>query len=188
MKEAFYEVISDCPIIPAIKDQQGLEKCIASDIKMVFVLYGDICSISDIVDQLKDAGKTVMVHADLVGGLNTKEVAVDFIKKHTRADGIISTRMNLIHRARELSLYTIYRVFVIDSRAVDGLLRQADTLQADLVEILPGGMPKVIKSLTEKLRTPLIVGGLIKDKEDVMQALEAGAMCISSTNQDVWFM
>ncbi|WP_352427367.1 glycerol-3-phosphate responsive antiterminator, partial [Enterocloster asparagiformis] len=35
---------------------------------------------------------------------------------------------------------------------------------------------------------PIIAGGLIADKEDVMNALEAGALAISSTNQKVWLM
>ncbi|MFQ7501917.1 MAG: glycerol-3-phosphate responsive antiterminator, partial [Blautia coccoides] len=37
-------------------------------------------------------------------------------------------------------------------------------------------------------RTPVIAGGLFEDKEDIMAALSAGAVCISTTNQEVWFM
>lgn len=188
MEQKFYDVMLDCPIIPAVKDNKGLEMCIQSEIKVVFVLFGDICSIGEIIAKLKDAGKTVLVHADLVLGLSPKEVAVDFIKQNTRADGIISTKINLIHRANELGLYTIYRVFILDSRAIEGLQRQEGTLQADFVEILPGVMPKVTKHICETIRIPVIAGGLIRDKEDVMQALEAGAMSISTTNQEVWFM
>ncbi|NLM61842.1 MAG: glycerol-3-phosphate responsive antiterminator, partial [Clostridiales bacterium] len=35
---------------------------------------------------------------------------------------------------------------------------------------------------------PIIAGGLISDKEDIITALAAGAIAISSTNHDVWFM
>ena len=60
-----------------------------------------------------------MVHIDLINGLSSKEITVDFIKKYTNADGIISTKPTLIKRARELSLYTILRLFVIDSIAYE---------------------------------------------------------------------
>lgn len=56
-----------------------------------------------------------MVHIDLINGLSGKEIAVDFIQKFTRADGIITTKPALIKRARELELSTILRFFVIDS-------------------------------------------------------------------------
>jgi glycerol uptake operon antiterminator len=35
---------------------------------------------------------------------------------------------------------------------------------------------------------PLIAGGLVCDKEDVMGALGAGATAVASSNRDVWRM
>ena len=43
-----------------------------------------------------DVYKRQMVHVDLITGLSGKEVAVDFIKNNTLADGIISTKPALI--------------------------------------------------------------------------------------------
>ena len=40
----------------------------------------------------------------------------------------------------------------------------------------------------ELSQQPVIAGGLISDKEDVIEALDAGAISVSTTNQDVWFM
>ena len=37
-------------------------------------------------------------------------------------------------------------------------------------------------------KVPVLTGGLIADKEDVLSALEAGATAISTTNQAVWDM
>ena len=34
---------------------------------------------------------------------------------------------------------------------------------------------------------PVIAGGLISDKEDIIAALDAGAAAISSTNPAIWF-
>lgn len=176
-------------MIAAVKDMEGLELCISEEnIQMVFLLFGDILTIPDIVARVKDAGKIAMVHADLITGLaSSKEVAVDFIKSATRADGILSTRPNMIRRARELKLFTVLRVFVIDSMALSGIEKLGQN-QPDFIEIMPGAMPKTIQKICKLTRIPLLAGGLIADKEDVMAALNAGAMAISATSPAVWEM
>lgn len=92
MNREFKDAIENSPIIAAIKNDAELHQCLTCDSRVIFILYGDICNIADIVDTVKSAGKIALVHLDLIGGLNAKEIAVDFIKKYTRADGIISTR------------------------------------------------------------------------------------------------
>ena len=80
------------------------------------------------------------------------------------------------------------RYFVLDSMALENVLRPDAHPGADLIEILPGLMPKIIRRLCAQLDRPLIAGGLISDKDDVMAALAAGAVAVSSTNEDVWFL
>ena len=55
-----------------------------------------------------------------------------------------------------------------------------------MVEVLPGLMPKILRKICRTSRVPVIAGGLISDKEDVMGALGAGATAVSTTNQGVW--
>ena len=69
MDRRILEAFEDCPVVAAIKDEEGLKKCLGSDIPIVFVLYGDICNIRDIVGRLKQAGKIVMLHMDMLRGL-----------------------------------------------------------------------------------------------------------------------
>ena len=105
MNQKLYDLIETNPVIAAVKDMEGLDACCKRDeIKVVFILFGDICNISAIVGQIKESDKVAMVHIDLITGLSSKEVAVDFIRNNTSADGIISTKPALIKRARELSL------------------------------------------------------------------------------------
>lgn len=182
------EEFEDCPVIAAIKDEEGLRKCIHSEIQIVFVLYGDICSIGDIVSRLKKAGKTVMVHLDLITGLSSREIAVTYLKAVTHADGIISTKPAVIRQAKEEGLFAIMRFFVIDSIAFDSIERQTESVHPDMIEVLPGVMPKITRRICQNSRVPVIAGGLISDKEDIMAALSAGAVSISTTTQAVWFM
>ena len=188
MKQEFYDVVASNPIIAAVKDDEGLEKCLKSaELSVVFVLYGEVSTIGGIVEKIKAAGKMAVVHMDLVAGLSSKTEAVDFISVYTKADGIISTRIEQVRHAKELGLSTIYRIFLLDSKVLDKFGTKIGE-SADIVEILPGLMPKMIAKLSKELRVPIIAGGLISDKEDVMAALKAGAIAISSTNESVWEM
>jgi len=49
-------------------------------------------------------------------------------------------------------------------------------------------MPKIVSKVCKLSSVPVIAGGLVSEKEDVMTLLQAGAISISSTNEDVWFI
>ncbi len=187
LEQRLYEALQSNPIIAAVRDDEGLEACLQADVQTVFVLYGDICGIAGIVRRIKDAGKIAIVHADLITGLAAKEISVDFLHSTTLADGIISTRTNMIQRAKELQMIAILRVFLIDSMAFDAALG-ARNLKPDAIDILPGLMPSMIRKVRQMTGIPVLTGGLITEKREVMQALEAGALAISSTAPDVWQM
>ena len=127
MHSEFMEALENSPVIAAVKDDDGLKKCLETDSSIVFILYGDICNIPQIVETVKSAGKIAMVHVDLIHGLSPKEIAIDFIHQYTKADGIISTKALLIKRAGELGLYTIHRFFVIDSMAYESISKTMRT-------------------------------------------------------------
>lgn len=187
MDMRLYRALQANPIIAAVRDEEGLERCLQEDVQTVFVLFGDICSIGGIVGRIKAAGKIALVHTDLVTGLAGREVAVDFLHSTTQADGIISTRANMLQRAKELGMMTIFRVFVIDSMALDSLLNMKN-FRPDAIDILPGLMPSIIRKVRLATGIPVLTGGLITEKQEVLQALDAGAMAISSTDPAVWQM
>lgn len=189
MEQSFYKIIEGSPVIAAVKNEEDLRVCCEiEELKVVFILFGNICCIGFLVEQVKAAGKIAIVHTDLIIGLAGKEISADYIKAQTRADGIISTKPNIIRRANELGLYTILRVFLLDSMAMNNLPNQVAQGRPDLVELLPGLMPKIIRRVKAAVKVPIIAGGLISDKEDVVEALGAGAISVSSTNHKVWLM
>ena len=189
MNQIFYDAGGNNPIIEAVKNIKYIEvSCNIEEIQFIFILFGDVCSIDRIVKRVKDAGKVAMVHVDLISGLSPKEVSVEYLKEHTEADGIISTKPSLIKKAKELGMYTILRYFLLDSMAFENIRQQQHIVRPDFIEVLPGVMPKVIGKVCKMSKTPIIAGGLISDKESVMAALSAGAIAVSSTNHEVWKM
>ena len=180
------EILVESPVIAAIKDERGLGECLKTECQVVFILFGNVCNIGDIVKRVKDGGKRAIVHMDLVNGLSSKEISVDFIKNTTQADGIISTKPMIVKRAKELGLLTIQRFFIIDSIALENSKRQIEIYHPDCVEIMPGIMPKILKDIRAFVNVPVIAGGLLTDKKDVMGALSAVADAISTTNENLW--
>lgn len=190
MNQEFYDAVEANPVIAAVKSDAGLQAAVEmEEIQVIFVLYGDVCTIPEILEKIKAAGKKAMVHIDLIVGLSAKEISVEFIARQTRADGIITTKPALVRRAKELGIFAVLRFFVIDSLAlknIENLEMQCGTSRPDFIEVLPGVMPKVLGRIAKVSRIPMIAGGLITEKEDVIAALSAGAIAVSSTNQDVW--
>lgn len=174
------------PVIAAVKDNASLQLAIASECQFVSVLYGNICTISGIVQKIKQAGKYAFVHVDLLEGTSNKEVVIQFLKLVTQADGIISTKPAMLKAARAEGYFCIHRLFIVDSISFHTIEKQVSQSGADCIEILPGCMPKVLGWVTEKVRQPLIAGGLVCDEEDARNAMAGGVAALSTTNIDVW--
>lgn len=188
MGHAFYNAIEDNPIIAAINNVKQIDDAIKSPCKIVFLLTGDILNIEDIVKQLRENEKLVYVHLDLIGGFSKDTTALKYIIKNIKPDGIITTKSNLVKAAKELKIFTIQRLFMLDSLALVSGIHSIKSIRPDAVEILPGIMPKIIEEIRLETRIPVIAGGLIRDKSDVIESLNAGAVGISTSNKDVWYM
>ena len=180
----FMEAIQDAPVIAALKSDEGLEKALQSDCTTVFFLYGTILNIASLAQRAKDAGKLVFIHADLIEGMTAKDICADFIAQNTVADGIISTRPNIIRHAKQLGLLTIQRFFLLDSLSFENVLRQSTN--ADAVDLLPGTQPRVLERRSHKVRQPIIASGLLTDKQEIVAALSAGAQAVSTTCEMLW--
>ncbi len=185
-KRRMEAILQDCPVIAAVKAPEHLEEALASECSVIFLLCGDVCTIGQLTARAKEAGKYVFVHMDRVSGLSARPAAVDFIAAQTAADGIISTQPQLVKHAASCGLMTILRFFVLDSMALDNLQKQLSICDPVAIEIMPGLMPRVIRDFCRRVHRPVIAGGLIEEKEDVIAALNAGALSVSTTNGPLW--
>ena len=182
------DLLLDSPMIAAVKSEAELEKALHSECHVVFLLFGTLLDMHQLVQRVHDRDKICFVHIDLVDGLSSRDIAVDYIHNLAHPDGIISTRAPFIRRAKQLGLSTVQRMFMLDSLSLKNIFIQMETTCPDFLEILPGVIPAIIQEITEKTSIPLIAGGLIRSKQDVIQALQAGAVAVSTSCQAVWNM
>lgn len=182
------EIIQRSPVIAAVKDERELADALSSECEVIFLLYGSLLNIGELTDRIHGADKTAVVHIDLIEGLTNREIAADVLLKFSSPDGIISTRPTMIRHARHAGLLTIQRAFLIDSMSMQNLISQIRIGKPDFIEVMPGIMPRVIEEVIRSAQIPVIAGGLIRTREEVIAALDAGATAVSTSSQKVWSM
>lgn len=188
MKNQFYKKVQEHPIIAAVNDLSRLNKAIDCPCEVIFLLRGSILDLKESVDRIKEKNKEVYVHMDLLEGLSKDQAALKFIKNTIHPSGIISTKSSLIRAAKDMNMFAIQRLFLIDSLSLETGIKSALATKPDAIEILPGIMPRVTTKMCKETKIPIINGGLITLKEEVISSLKAGAMGISTTNETIWYM
>lgn len=174
------------PVIAAVRNDADLEKAINSRAKIVFVLFGSIINIKDTCSKIRQKQKYVFVHVDMLEGLKGDMSGIKYINEVAKPDGIITTKGANVKYAKSLGLNVIQRVFIIDSLSLNTAIRNINEYGPDAIEIMPGIAVKIIERLNTRPSIPLIAGGLIDTKKDIMEALAAGAVAISTTCSELW--
>ena len=180
------EILERNPIIPALKNNNYLDEAIKSSSEIVFVIMANILNIKEIVKKLKEAQKIVYVHVDMIDGLSSSNNGVEYLMKEIKPDGIITTKHNIVAFANKNGIKVIQRFFVLDSFSLENTISHIKENKPSAVEILPGLMPKIIKKINASIRIPVITGGLVDEKEDIINALTSGAVGISTTCKNIW--
>ncbi len=176
---------SDSPVIAAVKSREDLTRAIESDVDIIFHLSADIFGLGEDVERVHNANKKLFIHMDLVDGIGKDSLGIEFVKK-MNVDGILSTRVNLIRNAREKGLCTVQRFFIVDSRSIDTTIETIKSSKPDMIELMPALLPKVISRVKSSLDIPIIAGGLIETKNEIICAINAGADAISTGKSELW--
>jgi glycerol uptake operon antiterminator len=183
---SFEQLLIENPVVGAIKNENDLQQIITSKVKIVFILYGSIINIKEIANALLAVGKIIFVHVDMIDGLKNDQTGIEFIKKYINPFGIITTKQNNVKYGKHLDLYTILRIFIIDSLSLETGIKNIHSVPPNAVEVMPGVACKIIKSLEKEVHLPIIAGGLINTKKEIMAAIDSGAMAISTTAHELW--
>lgn len=183
---AYIETISDSPIIAAAQSREKLERALKLSVPTVFLVNTDIFSAKEYVSSARNAGCNVFLHMDLIEGLAGNAKAVDYVKNRISPSGIISTKSALIKYAREQGVFCIQRFFMVDSASYENAVTAIKNTKPSMVEIMPGIIPDVIRRFTHDVDTPVIAGGLITHRQQVIDALSCGALGVSTGCVELW--
>ena len=173
------------PVISAVRKDSDFESAVNSKSNLIFMLKADVMTIGELLKAKKN--KKIFVHIDMAEGVGKDKKGIELLKS-LGVDGIITTKNHLVYGAKEQGLYTVQRFFIIDSASVSTALESANNTKPDFAEILPASLPKIIKRFIEQTKVPIIAGGLVEEKADIIQALSAGAQAVSTTRKELWDM
>jgi glycerol uptake operon antiterminator len=182
----FVEVIRDNPVIAAVQTRPALERALELKVPTIFLLNTDIFSARALVDMAKVAGSHVFLHMDLIDGLAASARALDYIQTSMNPSGIISTRSGLVKYARDNGIFCIQRFFMVDSASFENSVKTAEKVRPSMIELMPGIIPDVIRRFTQAVDIPVIAGGLITERKQIIDALSAGAIGVSTGSAALW--
>lgn len=174
------------PILPAIRNMKQFDEFLSSSFSYGVILDIHLGQLKGVIKEAQKHGKNMMVHVDLIQGIKHDEYGAEFICQDIKPAGIISTRSNVIAKAKQKKIYAIQRLFLLDTSAMEKSMEFIGKHKPDFIEVLPGIVPTLIQEIKEKTGIPIFAGGFIRTEEDVEQALKAGAVAVTTSNTKLW--
>jgi len=173
-------------ILPAANSIKDFEKLMMTRNEYIILLNSHISQLQSLMKLAQRHQKKVLLHADLVQGLKSDEYGAEFLCQAIKPAGIISTRTPVVQIAKKKSLIAIQRIFLLDSHALNTSYRLLRSFQPDYIEVLPGVIPHIIEEVVGNTGIPVLAGGLIRTKKEAENAIRAGAVAITTSENNIW--
>jgi glycerol uptake operon antiterminator len=183
----FFNRIEINPIIAAVNDLEKLDMALESPCEIIFILTGNIFNLKEISNRVRNKNKGLYIHVDSIDGFSKDTWGLEYIIKNIYPDGIITEKDTLIKLSKDMGVFTIQRLIISDSKSLEYTLNTIKRTRPNVVDILPGIMPQIIKAITNT-KLPVIASGLITGKDDLKSSLDAGAIAISTSNKSTWYL
>jgi len=158
-------------VIPAISSHQAMRQFFKTDLEIGILMNFQLSQLDELIKEMRAHQKKVFVHLELIKGLSNDEYGAIFLIQHYKVDGIITTKPRVIELCQKRTTYAVMRFFLKDTLSLEQSLDMMHHYHPDAIE---------------HHNLPIILGGLIKTKEEVKAAKEAGAMAITTSTIDLW--
>jgi glycerol uptake operon antiterminator len=181
---AMRDILIENPVIAAVRNDEELKKAERSSVGIAIVLYGNIMTLAGTCRRLREAGKTVFVHVEMIEGLKvTWPASILFVTPRASRDCFRRGRTSIKYAKQLISNDSA-------SFLLDSLSLQTESKifwrQPRRVEIMPGIACRLINEMEKKITVPVIAVGLIVSKEQVLDCLSNGAVAISTSKSGLW--
>lgn len=172
--------------LPALSSFAMIKRFLKTDIKYCILVDFQLAELGDIISDLQEHGRKILVHIDMIKGLSADEYgAIHLIQNH-RVDGIISIKPKVIAMCKKRHVIAMQRIFLKDSISLKRSLEIIGKTKPDCLEILPAVSTNVIKYIKEELGCEVFSGGLISSEQEISACLKAGSIGITVSNPNLW--
>lgn len=178
----------DKVVIASVTKENQLEKVLKykDNLKAVFILTGNFINIKEYVKLYQSNGIDVYIHVEKIKGLKLDDFGFKYIKQMIQPEGIITTKMSHVKLAKKNDIFVIQRFFLADHDMKENIINTAKVSQPDMLEMMPTITSFLIESIQSEVKIPIIMGGLVDSETYLTQALEDGALGVSTANKAMW--
>lgn len=175
-------------MVAAIKVPRDIERAIKykENLSAVLLMTGTILTVKRYVDFIQSEGLPVILHVEKIGGLEMDRDGIEFVKRNVKPYAIVTTKNGIIKKAKSSGLLVVQRIFLIDTEVYTNLVKDIHQIQSDIIEIMPSRVPDFLNKISKISPIPIITGGLLNSHEHAKQALENGAVAITTSNPEMW--
>jgi len=139
------------------------------------------------VQEMKSKQKKVLIHSELIKGLTSDEFGAIYLIQSLKVDGIISSKPKVIEVCKKRKVIGILRFFLKDSISLEQSIEVAQKVNPDLLEVLPALCIDIIPEIKARVSADIMMGGLIRTKDQIRACLAAGAVAVTTSNPKFWF-
>ena len=164
----------------------GLGHALQSEAVAVIYMNADINALITKTFRERCREKPILIHFDLLKGLSGDKEALRFVKRVVDPYGVVTTRSNIVRAAKSEGLFTMQRIFLIDTKSFKNSLDTITENKPDAIEIMPAIAPTIVQRYKERITIPVVLGGLIREECQIDEAFACGADAVSMSKSDLW--
>lgn len=173
------------PIIAALYGPEKMPAFLRSACNPVILANIQLRKLSNVMDTLIAANKSVIINIDSCDGLSPDKAAIEFLAD-LGAIGIISTRVPTIQKAVQCSMIAIQKIFVTDRSTLPRSLRAVTQSGASFAQIMPSPMVGYLKMQEKQMLPSIIASGFVCKKDDIVQSITRGAIAVTTSDSSLW--
>lgn len=169
------------PIIASVRNLMDFSLALESKSDNIFLLTGNIFNLKEMSHQVLEKNKNLFVLIDNIDGFSKDTWGLEFIAKNIILDGIISSKDSILKLSKEMGIYTIGLYPIYNTLELEKSTERIAETRPHMGIISPGIFPEIITDISDKTHLPLIASGFIRQKSDIINAINAGAVGIATS-------
>lgn len=175
-------------VIPSVHRLATLDDALSAPAPCVLLTHVHVANVGNLAKHCHDSGKSVLVRPDLVEGFKPDATGMKLLRQAFHVDGVFTSSLSTARHALEAGLQVYWRVFLLDSRALETSL--ATMAEGDWTgfEVVPGPMALLMSStmLGAAGGRPLVAGGFVSDAGLASALFDAGYSAVSTSAKPLW--
>jgi glycerol uptake operon antiterminator len=175
------------PVIATLYGVEQFDDFLKSAAEVAIVANVDLRMLHKVVAALTKAGKYVIVNIDSCDGLSQDKGGVEYLAD-IGVTSLVSTRVATIQRGNRAGLITIQKVFVTDRSTWPRSVKALEQSDPNIVQLMPAPMLSRLSTQDRKVLPPIVASGFVCNEADARDALERGAVAVSTSDAALWDM